>query len=593
MTAPTSSSKWSLKRIIFKQPKNNGNNHKPFSPLLNSHHHDPSSPIEPAADDFPLFEFPSAEFSSTPVKHSHRHQLLPSKATVGTASTAVSTVMSSSPFTPSSNSGSGGNGCGAVNKTIGTNDEFSYSCANSTAWTSTPPSCSVKHVHLVVGGIGAVGGNGCENHQGGAVGMMAWKGKSGRREGSSKEMVEENTKEEKDGFVELITERQRSRRYSVPESALTRSDDNINSKSTFKNTLDSSKTEQGYFAQGYNLLGFHHHQQQQQQQHQDDNLFQHSTSISPRASASLEKEGYSQQTGYSQANRTASTVSKTNAMTSTAATSAAAIIIESKKSESPEEPPSTKRKSVNPEFFMEDAVVPPSPSNKQRQRQHQQQQQQQQQQKQLHQPQPQQPNNHEDYDNPNHLYAEINVKHRPLPVSRQGSEGTASLAMTSISSITGHGSLFNKDYDDNSGGILLPLPEGLWRIGSMVINTAAAAEENYFDYSNDETLRNHRGDGNNNGSNSGMFERIGNAAYQFFYTTCQCFEVNGGSVPMSPDVVKEEMSRATTTAAATTSALNDATVDGTNHAVNTMTSNASKGGSGGEQQPVFSSPMEN
>jgi hypothetical protein len=64
---------------------------------------------------------------------------------------------------------------------------------------------------LVVGGIGAVGGNGCENHQGGAVGMMAWKGKSGRREGSSKEMVEENTKEEKDGFVELITERQRSR----------------------------------------------------------------------------------------------------------------------------------------------------------------------------------------------------------------------------------------------------------------------------------------------------------------------------------------------------------------------------------------------
>lgn len=126
----------------------------------------------------------------------------------------------------------------------------------------------------------------------------------------------------------------------------------------------------------------------------------------------------------------------------------------------------------------------------------------------------------------------------------------------------------------------------------MVINTAAAAEENYFDYSNDETLRNHRGEGSINGS-SNMFERIGNAAYQFFYTTCQCFEVNGGSVPMSPDVVKEEMSRATTTAAATTSALNDATVDGTNHAVNTMTSNASKGGSGGEQQPVFSSPMEN
>jgi hypothetical protein len=333
--------------------------------------------------------------------------------------------------------------------------------------------------------------------------------------------------------------------------------------------MDSSKTEQGYFAQGYNLMGFH-------QDNNENNLFQqHSTSISPGA------EG-SQQTGSSQDVRTASTVSKTNAMTSTH-TSAAAIL-EIKKSDSPDDPPNTQRKSVNPEFFMENAAVPPSPTNKHRQRQHTSIQQQQKLQQQ--QPQSQQPN-HEDYDNPNHLYAEINVKHRhPQPMSRQGSDGTASLAMTSISSITGHGSLFNKDYDDhNNSNILSPLPGGLWRIGSTVINIAnnAAAEENYFDYSNDETLRDHHrdiGDGNH----LGILERIGNAAYQLFSTTCQCFDVHGNNVPVSPGVaVKEESD------VLESKMLNDTTVNGKNKG----DGRESSSGGSGEQQPMFSSPMDN
>lgn len=339
------------------------------------------------------------------------------------------------------------------------------------------------------------------------------------------------------------------RRFSsvAAESAL--KPDNL-STSTSKAVGSSAKTNEtpldvtpSYYAQGYSLMGFHH-----------NNPFQ---SV---VANGLGQEKENAALTSSTQTRSEGTVSKNN-------TSAATAVIETKKSESPEEPPNTQRKSVHPEFFMEEQVVPPSPTNKCRQKQHQQQHHQQtlkEQPKLQQQQQQQQSQHHEDYDNPNHLYAEINVKHRPQPMTRQGSEGTASLAMTSISSITGHGSLFTKDYD--TGG-LSPLPGGLWRIGSTVINTAS--EENYFDYSNDDTLREHRGE------NTGLLERIGNAVTQIFYTTCQCFEVNNVKVPMSPGVVKRESS---TSVMMESKTLNEATV------------NTEKSGGG---EPIFSSPMEN
>ena len=360
------------------------------------------------------------------------------------------------------------------------------------------------------------------------------------------------------------------RRYSSVTDSLTKPD---NISATTTKALDSFKetnetplevTPQGYYAQGYSLMGFH-----------QNNPFQSalgsSTGVgSGSAEVTQEKDIVPSSSGAR--TRSEGTFSKTNTATSPNPTS---IAIESKKSESPEDPPNTQRKNVNPEFFMEEEVVPPSPTNKLRHTKHQQIQREQQalkeQQPKLQQHHHQQQHaNHEDYDNPNHLYAEINVKHRAQPITRQGSEGTASLAMTSISSITGHGSLFAKDHDNNTGG-LSPLPGGLWRIGSTIINTStnnnAAVEENYFDYSNDETLKDHRRE------NSGILERMGNAVVHIFYTTCQCFEVNSRE-PMSSGVVTKEDLQVDTA----TKTLNEAIGNGTSTAVS--------------REPMFSSPME-
>ena len=271
--------------------------------------------------------------------------------------------------------------------------------------------------------------------------------------------------------------------------------------------------------------------------------------------------------------------------------SATSTAIETKKSESPDKPPSNQRKHVNAEFFMEDTAAPPSPtSNKHRQRQQQSDaahQQALEEQRQKQQPQQVQPN-HDDYENPKHLYAEINVKHRPQPLTRQGSEGTASLAMTSISSITGHGSLFAQDYDVNASAFnssLNPLPGGLWRMSSTAIMTKPE-EENYFDYSNDDTLKQHRGE------NTSMLDRLSNAISEMFYSTCQCFDVKGNAatMPISPSQGGKVAQESELT-------LNETTVNqGTNNAVITVTTQGrtgkgDKNGVTSIDQPMFSSPL--
>ena len=315
---------------------------------------------------------------------------------------------------------------------------------------------------------------------------------------------------------------------------------------------------QGFYAQGYYLMGFH-----------QNNPFQTalgSTMGVGGGSAEISAQDKDLAQSNSARTRSEGTISKTHTATTSPINP---VIIESKTSESPDEPPNTQRKNVNQEFFMEDQVVPPSPTNPIRHRKHPKIQRESptmlKEQPQKQQQQPPQQVNHEDYDNPNHLYAEINVKHRPQNLTRQGSEGTASLAMTSISSITGHGSLFAKDHDHSGSGGLSPLPGGLWRMGSTIINTSAA-EENYFDYSNDETLRDHQRE------KSGMLERVGNAMIQIFYTTCQCFDLNGRE-PMSPGGDGRKEAEVVDTA---TKTLNEAVENGT----------------GGSREPMFSSPME-
>jgi len=592
MTAPTTSTSsnkstlWSTAKRIFK-PKVN-------KPLQSQEHSSPSSPIEDDDDDFPILslgEFTPSKQHDSPVRttvvtinsingnnnsgasgNNHNAMTAPkklalpsptmrSKATVATASTALSTVNTGSQsYSPSFTLSTTPNGASS-RYTPSHQDEFSYSCAASSTWTggnNTPNNRMENHGNL--GNAAIVGGKGAN-----VPGLPLHNGI---------ESITEEQEEEKDGFVELITERQRSRHYSSVEESANKPDHvSASSKTSGSDAKKSNSTNQGYYAQGYNLMGFH-----------QNNPFASATSSEP-ASTQDKADNNAPTSGAQGAVR----VDSSNTNNSKNIASATSTAIETKKSESPDKPPSNQRKHVNAEFFMEDTAVPPSPtSNKHRLRQQGSaaaQQQALEEQRRKQQPQQVQPN-HDDYENPKHLYAEINVKHRPQPLTREGSEGTASLAMTSISSITGHGSLFAKEYDINTSTFnssLNPLPGGLWRMSSTAI-MAKPEEENYFDYSNDETLNQHR--------NTSMLDRLGNAISEMFYSTCQCFDVkaNAASVPVS----SSQGGKVTTEGDLV---LNETTVNqGTNNAVITVTTQGktSKGGKNGvttTDQPMYSSPM--
>ena len=298
---------------------------------------------------------------------------------------------------------------------------------------------------------------------------------------------------------------------------------------------------QDYCAQGYNLMKFY----------QNDNFLSQSDGLAQEKEEAVRKS--------SAKSRQEGSASKNDAMAS------ATAAVEIEQSESPDEPPSTQRKSVNPEFFMDDAVAPPSPTNGRRSREKQMQQQQ------------QQVSNNDDYDNPNHFYAEINVKHRPQPITRTGSEGIASLAMTSISSITGHESLFAKDYD--AGG-LSPLLCGLWQTSSTVVKTVEV-DENYFDYSKDETAQECREE------DSGLLEQLGNVINNTFCNACQCLDTNN-SLSISPDAIKKE-----NTSVVDAKALHETGLNGKNKAVGKLTTRGrkSKEKNGGES--MFLSQIKN
>lgn len=226
MAAPTTSTSsnkstlWSTAKRIFK-PKVN-------KPLQSQEHSSPSSPIEDDDDDFPILtlgEFTPPKQHDSPVRTTvvtinsinvnnnsstanynhnamtaHKKLALPSptirsKATVATASTALSTVNTGSQsHSPSFTLSTTPNG--ASKYTRSHQDEFSYSCAASSTWTgaNNTPNKMEDHGNLSNAAIGGKGGNvpGLPLHNG-------------------IESITEEQEEEKDGFVELITERQRSR----------------------------------------------------------------------------------------------------------------------------------------------------------------------------------------------------------------------------------------------------------------------------------------------------------------------------------------------------------------------------------------------
>ena len=229
MTAPTTSTSsnkstlWSTAKRIFK-PKVN-------KPLQSQEHSSPSSPIEDDDDDFPILslgEFTPSKQHDSPVRttvvtinsingnnnssaagNNHNAMTAPkklalpsptmrSKATVATASTALSTVNTGSQsYSPSFTLSTTPNGASSK-YTPSHQDEFSYSCAASSTWTggnNTPNNRMENHGNL--GNAAIVGGKGAN-----VPGLPLHNGI---------ESITEEQEEEKDGFVELITERQRSR----------------------------------------------------------------------------------------------------------------------------------------------------------------------------------------------------------------------------------------------------------------------------------------------------------------------------------------------------------------------------------------------
>jgi hypothetical protein len=245
---------------------------------------------------------------------------------------------------------------------------------------------------------------------------------------------------------------------------------------------------------------------------------------------------------------------------------------------SPRTPPCTQRKSINNEFFIEEPTEKEQPNTSQRKSK---------------QSSPQFKDTQDSFANDpsNHIYAEINIRNKPKkphPLSRTGSEGTtgtSSLAMTSISSLTGRDSLFPSLDPSSQSGL-----GGLWfySFGSTgdadEVNDAAVVpaheEENYFDYTNDDTVQKARllgavgGSGAENASGTRVLDTLSTVLNTVFYNTCQCFEGVVSAENVADEVVME----------------NDAGVV----LVKDVSGAASKAANNAvPKEPTFSLPMEN
>lgn len=250
-----------------------------------------------------------------------------------------------------------------------------------------------------------------------------------------------------------------------------------------------------------------------------------------------------------------------------------------------------------------------------------------------------------------HLYAEINVpykkKHVPLN-ARQSStksnatdgDGDVSLALTSISSLTGRASLFGYP-DSNINGATGMIPQVamgamLWGCTDQVNNLGGlgggggggdeaanmhhnmvnrAAEENYFDYSAEEV--NHGGgtSGGNgdpppsffagSGDDNNIIGKLLGAWNEAFKNTCQCFDNGSGGVVGVGSNLWGSGTKSASGGIVTTSATGNKSVtsggmgtmgatimetvnDTTATIANTMRSSASPKAS----PPTFSEPME-
>jgi len=245
-----------------------------------------------------------------------------------------------------------------------------------------------------------------------------------------------------------------------------------------------------------------------------------------------------------------------------------------------------------------------------------------------------------------HLYAEINVPSKKVPSHRQANNlligrtssvksiksngddesDAVSLALTSISSLTGRDSLFHQAAD-NTAGMGTPTLTGLWctdtgvaAVTDVDIGTCnaggvgagtdgnqhrdAAELENYFDYS-DHTEVDHNNYLNNSSGNAGMggyfmggsgeedgiVGKVLGVWNEAFKSTCRCFDIAVPATTNRGSGGKSVTSGGMGMGATIMETVNDTTATIAN-TMNNMSSKSLPTNATVKQPPTFSKPME-
>jgi len=174
-----------------------------------------------------------------------------------------------------------------------------------------------------------------------------------------------------------------------------------------------------------------------------------------------------------------------------------------------------------------------------------------------------------DSSNADHLYAEINIR-KPRSLSGRTGSDAVSVAMTSISSLTGRSSLFNIPDNYNS--------QRSNNVTNGKRGHLTGGENEYYDAARD--------------AGTGLFEKLTCVINEAFRNTCRCFDgvVSGSSLPNSPSGTKySEFGRGFPN-----SSEEKATVNATTANTVALTSSTKSGSINQRSQelPTFSSPME-
>ncbi len=174
-----------------------------------------------------------------------------------------------------------------------------------------------------------------------------------------------------------------------------------------------------------------------------------------------------------------------------------------------------------------------------------------------------------DSSDPDHLYAEINIR-KPRSLSSRTGSDAVSVAMTSISSLTGRSSLFhNADYYNSKSSNAADGNRGHFRGG----------ENEYYGVSAD--------------AGTGLFEKLTCVINEAFRNTCRCFDgvVTGSSLPNSPTGTKySEYGRGVPNSSEEKTTVNATTA---NTVALTSSTKSASINQHLQDLPTFSSPMEN